>query len=85
MNVEIYGKPNCIYCTRAKAMCEENNLPYVYRDIEEDPLIREEFDSRTNFATTVPQIFIGTTLIGGFNEFAVALKLGQIEQLLGGA
>lgn len=84
MNIEIYGKSNCVFCTRAKRMCDENNLAYVYYNIEEDPARLAEFDTRTLGATTVPQIFIGDTLIGGFNEFAAALKMGQVEQLLGG-
>lgn len=85
MNVEIYGRPLCPYCERAKALCESRGLGFVYHDIQADPARYGEFIARTKGARTVPQIFIGNTLIGGFTEFNQAVADGAVEQMLGGA
>ncbi len=33
--VEIYGTANCIYCERAKVLCDDNNLKYVYKALDD--------------------------------------------------
>lgn len=85
MNVEIYGRPACPYCENAKALCAERGLSHVYYDIQADPARYGEFIVRTRGAKTVPQIFIGEVLIGGFTEFNRAVSDGIVEQMLGGA
>ena len=78
MNVEIYGKTPCPFCDRAKALCESRGLSFVYYDIQADPQRYGEFIVRSKGARTVPQIFIGETLIGGFTEFNKAISDGIV-------
>lgn len=82
--IEIYGTNGCSYCYRAKRLCESRGYKYQYFDITNDPDLRAEFVTRTNGAQTVPQIFVGITRIGGFNELAEAERTGALQQLIGG-
>lgn len=79
--VEIYGQKGCRYCVAAVEYARSMNLPHVYRDIA-DPHARKEMFLRNPVAKTVPQIFIGDTLIGGHDEF-VARPLAQLQQMIG--
>ena len=80
----IYGRSNCVWCDRAKALCQERGYDFEYIDITSDPDLWAEFAFRTNNAKTVPQIFAGYRHIGGFDRFAEAETLGVIQQILGG-
>lgn len=79
--VEIYGKEDCRFCKEAIALCDNHTLRFVYRDIA-DPQTRSEMFARNPAARTVPQIFIGTTHIGGFTELA-ALPISVLQQMIG--
>ena len=39
--IEIYGKPQCPFCDRAKALCEQRELEYTYKQLGTD-FTREE-------------------------------------------
>ena len=34
--IEIYGKPQCPFCDRAKALCEQKGLEYTYKSLGTD-------------------------------------------------
>ena len=34
--IEIYGQQRCGFCERAKALCEQRDLPYTYYEIGVD-------------------------------------------------
>ena len=74
--IEIYGTANCVYCERAKVLCDDNNLEYVYKaldDKENGLTFMEEFTQKVPGAKTVPQIFWHGRHIGGHNDFAIEL------------
>lgn len=56
MAYDVYGKPNCPYCDRAKDLLESKGIEYKYIDVTQNPdalrFIKEEMGMRT-----VPQIF----------------------------
>lgn len=79
--IDIYGQSTCAYCDRAVAYCTEHQLPFVYRDIA-NSTDRAEMFARNPQATTVPQIFIGTRRIGGFDDLR-ARPLSEIQQMIG--
>lgn len=79
--IEIYGQKNCLYCDKAKEFSSNNNFPFVYRDIE-NVAERQEMLRRNPSAQTVPQIFIGDTLVGGFLELSQT-PIHQIQQMIG--
>ena len=63
--IEIYGKPRCPFCDRAKALCEQKGLEYEYKMLDADFTAEEMFE-RVPHARTFPQIFIDGESIGGY-------------------
>ena len=49
--------------------------------IDVDPVRREEMMTRTG-RRTVPQIFIGETHVGGFDDLSALDKAGKLDPLL---
>ncbi|MEY2887603.1 MAG: hypothetical protein RI913_1022 [Pseudomonadota bacterium] len=50
--------------------------------VDVDPARREEMMTRTG-RRTVPQIFIGETHVGGFDDLSALDKAGKLDPLLG--
>ena len=67
MNVEIWGKENCGYCTAAKSLAESKGLNYTYKQMGVDFTRDEVFEQFPN-ARTFPQIKVNDEPIGGYNE-----------------
>lgn len=65
--IEIYGKPACPSCTKAKALCESRNLKFEYYQLDVD-FTKEELFEQFPTARTFPQIKIGGTSIGGYEQ-----------------
>ena len=66
--IEIYGKPQCPFCDRAKALCEQKGYEYTYKQLDED-FTREELFERFPSARTFPQITAHGEYLGGYTEF----------------
>tara|TARA_Y100001963_G_C6528010_1_gene329753 strand:- start:245 stop:499 length:255 start_codon:yes stop_codon:yes gene_type:complete len=75
IQVVIYGKPRCSFCTKAKALCERLNLDYEYLLLDADYTAEELFELVPG-ARTFPQIFINDKPIGGFTELQNLLQQG---------
>jgi glutaredoxin len=65
--IEIFGKPQCPYCDRAKQLCESRGFEFTYKSLGTD-YTREELLEQFPNARTVPQIIVNGTKIGGYNE-----------------
>jgi len=65
--IEIYGKPMCPFCDRAKQFCESHGLDYVYKSLGTD-YTKEELLENFPGARTVPQIRINGHNIGGYDK-----------------
>ena len=65
MSIEIWGKPACPSCMKAKAFCEKYNYPYVYKEFGTD-FSREEIMENFPGARTFPQIVVNKEKIGGY-------------------
>jgi glutaredoxin len=68
VRVEIYAGYGCPYCTKAKELCESKKIPYVYRNIDEEPDFFDQLVGRIQKWKTIPQIFIGAKHIGGYDD-----------------
>tara|TARA_R100001460_G_scaffold4800_2_gene13493 strand:- start:14177 stop:14401 length:225 start_codon:yes stop_codon:yes gene_type:complete len=71
--IEIYGKPNCPYCDKAKSLCEQKNLEYVYKQLDAD-FTREELFEQFPGARTFPQIRVDGEAIGGYDNLNARLN-----------
>lgn len=80
--VEIYTTPWCGYCRAAKSLLGRKGVPFVEIDVSRDPERRQEMLQRANGRWTVPQIFIGTTHVGGSDDLHALDRAGRLDQLL---
>lgn len=79
--VVIFTKSWCPYCLRAKALLDAKQASYQEIDIELEPPRRAEMIARSG-RNTVPQIFIGTTHVGGCDDLHELEARGGLDPLL---
>ena len=84
VQVEIYTTPYCGYCRMAKQLLTRKNVAYTEIDVAGDPALRQKMVARANGRTTVPQIFIGGTHVGGCDDLYELNDAGNLDKLLGG-
>ena len=80
--VVIYTGPMCNYCSAAKHLLDKKKINYTEFDIAIDPSKMKEMQERTKGARTIPQIFIGETYVGGYNELKALELQGKLDDLL---
>ncbi len=80
--VEIYTKSWCSYCASAKALLQAKNIQYREVDVTSDEGLEQEMVERSG-RSTVPQIFIDSVHIGGFDDLAELDATGDLERRLG--
>ena len=81
--VLIYTGPMCNYCSAAKHLLNKKKVNYTEFDIAVDSSKRQEMQQKTNGPRTIPQIFIGDTYGGGYNELKALEAEGKLNSLLG--
>ena len=81
--VIIYTGPMCNYCSAAKHLLSKKKVDYLEFDIAVDPSKMKEMQEKTKGARTIPQIFIGDTYVGGYNELKALEVAGKLNSLLG--
>lgn len=74
MNVIVWSKDNCVFCTRVKQLLENKNITYEERNITSGNWTREQLLEAVPDARTLPQVFIDDKLIGGYAETRVFLR-----------
>ncbi|WP_116090118.1 glutaredoxin 3 [Sphingomonas crusticola] len=82
--VEIYTKMFCPYCVRAKRMLADKGVAFEEYDITMGGPQRAEMIQRANGRTTVPQIFIGETHVGGSDDLVALERRGKLDPMLAG-
>ena len=81
-NVEIYTSPFCGYCHAAKRLLSAKGVTFVEVDVASSPGKRQEMMSRAHGRHTVPQIFIGNSHVGGFDDLAMLERAGKLDPML---
>jgi len=81
--VTVYGNTTCAYCGAARMLLTRKAIDFEDIVISDDPLKQEEMQERSG-AHSVPQIFVGDTLVGGFEELCTLDKSGELDELLAG-
>ena len=71
----------CPYCARARSLLESKGVAFTEIDIEAVPGARGEMRSRSG-RSSVPQIFIGGTHIGGSDELHALDAAGRLDLVL---
>lgn len=81
-HIKVYSGKLCTYCNAAKRLLESKGVAYEEINVDDDPKIREEMETLTQ-RTSVPQIFIGETHVGGFDDLAELNREGKLNSMLG--
>jgi glutaredoxin 3 len=82
--IEIYSTAVCPYCVAAKNYLVERGQRYEEIRIDLAPARRDEMLHRSGNRRTVPQIFIGGTHVGGFDDLVALDRAGGLAPLLAG-
>ena len=80
--VEIYTTRFCGFCHSAKALLARNGIKFLEIDVSGDPQERSKMIERANGRSTVPQIFVGSTHIGGCDDLYALYRAGELDPLL---
>lgn len=80
--VEIYTSPLCGYCHAAKRLLTQKGVSFTEIDVSRDADERAKMMERANGRHTVPQIFIGDTHVGGYDDMAALDRTGKLDPLL---
>ena len=81
--VVMYSTAICPYCQRAEALLKLRGVSEIEKiRIDLEPARRDEMTTRTG-RRTVPQIFIGDTHVGGFDDLSALDRAGKLAALLG--
>ncbi|MFT3967477.1 MAG: glutaredoxin 3 [Sphingobium sp.] len=80
--VEIYTKAFCGFCFRAKALLEKKGVAFKEYDITMGGPQRKEMLERSGGRSTVPQIFIDGTHVGGCDDLHALDARGGLDPLL---
>ncbi len=80
--VEIYTTPYCPYCQWAKELLRKKSVAFTEFDVGGDRALRAKMTERANGRTTVPQIFIGATHVGGCDDLYALEDAGKLDPLL---
>ena len=83
--VLMYTTAVCPYCIRAKQLLKARGVTEIEEvRIDVDSGRREEMMRKTR-RRTVPQIYIGDTHVGGFDELSALDSGGRLRPLLDGS
>jgi glutaredoxin 3 len=77
----VYSSPFCGYCAAAKHLLTTKGVAYAEIDVLRHPERRTEMVSRSG-RRTVPQIFIGDTHVGGYDDLYALDQRGELDPLL---
>ena len=77
----IYTTSICPYCMMAKRLLDKKGLTYTEINVDAKPGLREEMMLKTN-RRTVPQIYIGSYHVGGFDDLYALEQQKKLDDLL---
>ena len=83
-NVVMYCTAVCPYCTMAEKLLLSKGVREIEKiRVDLDPSRRDEMIAKTG-RRTVPQIYIGSTHVGGYDDLAALDRAGKVDPLLAG-
>ncbi|MCD9033261.1 glutaredoxin 3 [Luteimonas sp. Y-2-2-4F] len=81
--ITLYTSAVCGYCVAAKNFLRSKGLEWTEIRVDLDPEARRRMVETTR-RTSVPQIFIGDTHVGGYDDMMALQRAGGLEPLLAG-
>lgn len=77
MKAIVWSKTTCPYCDQAKQLLTQRGIEFEERTIG-DGWMREDLLEAVPGARTVPQIFLGEQLVGGYTELKKLADEGKL-------
>jgi glutaredoxin 3 len=82
--ITVYTKQWCPYCSMAKRLLTRKGAAFEEIDVTGDWAARDRLVEKAGGRTTVPQIWIGETHVGGSDELHALERAGKLDALLAG-
>ncbi|TWC41495.1 glutaredoxin 3 [Pseudomonas sp. SJZ079] len=79
--VVIYSSDWCPYCIRAKQLLGKKGVAFDEIKVDGQPGVRAEMTRKAR-QTSVPQIWIGNTHVGGCDDLYALERAGKLDALL---
>lgn len=81
-NVTMYCTAVCPYCTMAEKLLLAKGVKEIDKiRVDLDPSRRDEMIEKTG-RRTVPQIYVGSTHVGGYDDLSALDRAGGLDPLL---
>src|SRR5690606_1505986 len=81
--IVVYSSPFCGFCHAAKRLLAGKGAEFTEIDVIAEPERRAEMMERSG-RRTVPQIFVGDTHVGGYDDLRALDSRGELDRLLAG-
>lgn len=80
--VTMYSTQWCPFCQRAEQLLQRKGVTELTKiEIDREPTERETMIARTG-RRSVPQVFIGNTHVGGYDDLLALDRDGRLDTLL---
>ena len=79
--VTVYSSDICTLCNSVEKLLDVRDIPYEKVMIREGSDEHEQLSKRTGM-TSLPQVFVGSVLLGGYPETLAADQSGMLADLL---
>jgi glutaredoxin 3 len=80
--IKMYATGWCPYCVRAEQLLRSKGVAEIEKiRVDLDPPLKDEMISKTG-RRTVPQIYIGETHVGGYDDLAELDRKGMLAPML---
>ncbi len=80
--VKVYTTTYCGYCDRAKSLLRRKGVEYEEIDVTGDDEMRMKLVQMSGGMRTVPQIWVGDTHVGGFDNLSELDRSGKLDTML---
>lgn len=80
--IVIYTKMFCPYCDAAKSLLRQKNAAFEEIPVDGDRAAQMKMAERAHGRSTVPQIFIGETHVGGCDDLYGLESAGKLDAML---
>ncbi len=80
--ITIYSSDYCPFCIRAKQLLDSKKTHYNEIVVDGKPSVRAEMTRLAGGRTSVPQIWIGDTYVGGCDQLMALERAGKLDTML---
>ena len=79
--VTVYTTEPCSFCTRVKMLLRSRGIDFREENLSGNPEAVVQLAEKTGMMT-LPQVTVGSVLVGGYQETAAAAANGMLADLL---